>query len=304
MIELKLIFRDDINPWPLVLKEDGYNNVFKYFTFSGGEIHIELPTGIDKNYSDFLVSIDITAKITNSDSLMKLLMITDALRRKYVNPKINVTIPYFPYARQDKIVVEGEALSIKVFTDIINLQNYNTVTTFDLHSDVSKALINNLIERTQKDIFIEIQNQLKMDFSNMYLISPDVGASKKIYGIYEHYSNTSNSFKGVIQANKKRNDTGQIIETEVFFDNFNGEDVIIVDDIVDRGRTFTELAKVLKEKKCGKISLFVTHGIFASGLDVLFDNGIDEIITTDSFYTPNAEDNIKYNYKLKVIKII
>jgi len=274
MIKIKLLFKNGTSQ---IFTQDKYNNTFKFFKFSGGEIHIELPDEFYSEDSDFLESINIITKINDSDSLMQLLMITDALKRKFVNPKVNVTIPYFPYARQDKIVVDGEALSIKVFTDIINLQNYNTVTTFDLHSEVSKALTNNLNEISQKVIFTK--TQLNMNFSNMYLVSPDMGASKKIYSIYENYSYTDNTFKGVIQANKKRNNVGQIIETEVFFDKFEGEDVIIVDDICDGGRTFTELAKVLKNKGCGKIILFVTHGIFSKGFDVLFENCIDELYT-------------------------
>ena len=77
--------------------------------------------------------------------------------------------------------------------------------------------------------------------------------------------------------------TGNITKTTVLHDDFGGKDCVIVDDICDGGRTFIELAKVLKERGAGKIGLFVTHGIFSQGVGVLFDNGIDFIYTTDSF---------------------
>ena len=61
------------------------------------------------------------------------------------------------------------------------------------------------------------------------------------------------------------------------------KDVTIVDDISDGGRSFIELAAVLRKRNVGKIYLYVTHGIFSKGLDVLFEAGIDEVFTTNSF---------------------
>jgi ribose-phosphate pyrophosphokinase len=47
---------------------------------------------------------------------------------------------------------------------------------------------------------------------------------------------------------------------------------------------------VLKQRNVGKVYLYATHGIFSKGLDVLFDDGIDLIITTNSFYDDENED--------------
>jgi ribose-phosphate pyrophosphokinase len=71
---------------------------------------------------------------------MQLLLATDALRRAGFR-KISAWLPYFPAARQDRIMMPGEPLSVKVYAQIINAQGYERVMVFDPHSDVTPALL-------------------------------------------------------------------------------------------------------------------------------------------------------------------
>jgi ribose-phosphate pyrophosphokinase len=95
-----------------------------------------------------------------------------------------------------------------------------------------------------------------------YLVSPDAGSNKKIFDLAK-----SIGYDGeIIRCDKLRDiSTGKIIETIVYHDDLCGKDAIIVDDILDGGKTFIEIAKVLKQKNVGKIYLIVTHGIFSNG---------------------------------------
>ena len=87
---------------------------------------------------------------------------------------------------------------------------------------------------------------------------------------------------GVIHCEKIRNvKNGEILETIVHKEDLGGHDAIIVDDICVGGRTFIEIAKILKKRNCGKITLMVSHGIFSNGLEV-FRDLIDEIYTKDA----------------------
>ena len=76
--------------------------------------------------------------------------------------------------------------------------------------------------------------------------------------------------------------TGDITSTEIYCNNLHGKNVVIVDDLIDGGRTYIELAKVLKKKNAGRIDLIVTHGIFSKGLATLTAM-VDHIYTTNSF---------------------
>jgi ribose-phosphate pyrophosphokinase len=122
-----------------------------------------------------------------------------------------------------------------------------------------------------------------MKNNNFYLISPDAGSNKKIYDLAKSIGYTNE----IIRCDKLRDiPTGQIIETIVYKDDLDGKDAIIVDDICDGGKTFIELAKVLKQKNVGKIYLVVTHGIFSNGFE-----GLAEYIS--GIYTTNSVKDIQ-----------
>lgn len=96
------------------------------------------------------------------------------------------------------------------------------------------------------------------------LVSPDGGALKKIFKLATPMD------LDVVCAEKIRDTkTGKVVRTEVPRQDFEGRNVMIVDDICDGGRTFIELAKVLRQRNVGKVELYVTHGIFSNGMDEL-----------------------------------
>lgn len=113
------------------------DNVFQ----GGKEVN---PTIVD---TDKLQGNDllICASLQNSEDVMKLYMIVGALKpyRKKMG-KILLYMPYVPYARQDRICNEGEALAIKEFGELINFMNFDQVFVFDPHSDVTGAILNDV----------------------------------------------------------------------------------------------------------------------------------------------------------------
>lgn len=257
---------------------------FRQFTFPGGEEHIK----IDPEEQSLIQSADnmvIAGDTTSSSGLIQTILATDAVRS--INPKINITLfaPYFPYARQDRRMVFGEPLSIKVVANIINQQKYNVVEIFDPHSDVTPALINNVSVISNipfvNSAFHGIRSREKCEFNKMCLVSPDAGAEKKIYNVALRLNLNNDQ---VICCTKRRDvSNGRIMDSNVpeMYD-IRDKVCIIVDDIIDGGFTFTELAKKLKDRGAKKVYLVVSHGIFSKGVDVLREN-IDHVYTTDSF---------------------
>lgn len=229
----------------------------KSFTFSGGECHVSV-AGIEID-----PVTEIEAYLYNADDILRLIMTVDAVRQ--VNPEtaIDLIIPYFPYARQDRVCNPGEAFSAAVMADLINGLNCRAVAVFDPHSDIIVKRLNNCCVVHQSEL---VQGAVS-DFiarHNLVLVSPDKGASHKTDDVGQALGGVP-----VIHCSKVRNpQNGQITHSEVHGD-VAGRGLIILDDICDGGRTFTELAKVLKEKGAGKLYLYVTHGIFSHGLEVL-----------------------------------
>ena len=238
--------------------------------FPGGELNVKLPaSGIGLNV------VTLKGSITSSDSLIELALLVDAIRRVSFNPTISLILPYMPYARQDRVCNTGEALSIKVAADIINSLYLDEVITYDNHSDVATALLDNCTDVPIHKIqsLVDAIKESKYD----YIVSPDAGAVKKIQKLAQVVN------LPIIKADKVREvSTGEILATEIHTKDIENARVLIVDDICDGGRTFIELARVLRSSNVATVDLYVTHGIFSKGVQVLLDEGIENVITTTS----------------------
>ena len=241
---------------------------FQNFTFSGGEPHIKINPNIDVNQK-----ITITHRLNSFNDLGLLCIAVDALRRMDAK-NLELFIPYFPAARQDRVMIKGEALTVKVYADIINSLQLNKVSVFDAHSEVTPALLNNC-EAIPNHTFI--QKVIESIGKPVKLISPDGGALKKIYKVSEFLGGLE-----VVECSKSRDvKTGRLSGFKVYNDDLKGADCLIVDDICDGGGTFVGLAQELKNKNAGKLYLAVSHGISNKGFAVL--DCFEKIFTTNSF---------------------
>lgn len=244
-----------------------------HFTFKGGEEQVK----IDLKHAPKggIGFVDITARIKNSTDVMALAMLVDACSRLeglHNHAEFTLHLPYIPYARQDRVMNPGEALSIKVFANIVNSLGFDKVIVDDPHSDVSAALLNNVKIRGQ-DVLISEHHEIVAGADARYvtIVAPDAGARKKAQKVADRLR------LPLVEAGKVRDlKTNEITGTAVFGD-VDGRECVIVDDICDGGRTFIALAQALKEKGAKRVILYVTHGIFSFGKQIILDGGVDEI---------------------------
>jgi len=253
---------------------------YEHFFFGGGEQHIKL------NQQDVADSYSATIWLHygQDSEIWKLALIVDALRRSNINI-LHLNIPYFPAARQDRVCVAGEPLTVKVFADFINAMNFSKVTIFDPHSDVTAALLNNVkVVDNTKLVGATMGEMNALDGTGKtVLVSPDAGSNKKVANVAKYLNNISGQDICVVRADKLRNvATGQIIETTVYADDLTGKECYIIDDICSKGGTFCALAKVLKAKGASKVYLVVSHYEGTANVQTLKDSGIDLVFTTNS----------------------
>jgi len=271
----------------------GADKASKNFIFPGGELHLNTEEALA--HADYSESgeYDIRADLHSANDIMELLLFVNAIRAAKPRIKLHLLLPYLPYARQDRIANRGEPLSIKVMCDLINYCNFEEVEVWDCHSDVGLALLDNVVHVPVWDI---LDDFIPLHLPGSVLVSPDAGASKKTMKIAQKYN------LGILQASKVRDTkTGNITGTTVDFPHYEkvDKDFIVVDDICDGGRTFLELQKVLRPLTSGKLTLFVTHGIFSNGVK-LFDGLYDEVYTANPWPevpTKRVADNL---YKLNL----
>lgn len=241
---------------------------FQSFIFSGGEPHIKISANFDTTQT-----VRVTHRLNSFNDLGLFSLAIDALRRMGVK-NINAFIPYFPAARQDRVMIPGEPLSVKVYADIINGLHLDKIQVFDPHSEVTPALLNNCEVITNYDF---IQKVIKNIGSEVLLISPDGGALKKIYKVSEYLGGIE-----VIECSKSRDvKTGKLSGFKVYSEDLQGKDCLIVDDICDGGGTFIGIAEELKKKNAGNLYLAISHGIFNKGFESL--SVFKKIFTTNSF---------------------
>lgn len=239
------------------------------FLFKGGEPHVKIKT--DLSEGDEVI---ITHRINSFNDFGLLLLTIDALQRMGVD-MIRLFIPYFPAARQDRVMVPGEPLSVKVYADILNASGVYNITIFDAHSEVTAAVLNNCTVIPNHHFIDLVTQHLPGD---TLLVSPDGGALKKIYKVAEYLEG-----REVVECSKSRDvKTGKLLGFKVYADDLQKKDCLIVDDICDGGGTFIGLANELKNKNAGRLFLAVSHGIFSNGLEELSGH-FDKIFTTDSF---------------------
>jgi ribose-phosphate pyrophosphokinase len=276
---------------------------FKISKFPDGQQSITILEIQNREYW-FIENRVLIVSRFNSFGDLELIISANKALREIGSTKIELIAPYFLGGRSDRKFEAGTSNYLKtVICPIINLQNFDKVTIYDPHSDVLEACLNNFVKGDNVGLARFALREIG-GIENVVLVSPDAGALKKVY----HVAESLNIQDIVIAAKHRDIKTGQITHTEIpNIEKYNETSkFVIIDDICDGGRTFTELAKeIRKYNATSKIYLIVSHGIFSAGM-VLLNAAFDCIFTTNSIRPVNdAKFNLANDTsKLKVYEII
>lgn len=233
------------------------NKEVKYFKFPGGEISVNIFPAFNPRNDN----VTIKAFLSSSDDILALLLTVDAIRKVSHGAALELVIPYIPYARQDRVCNFGESFSLGVICELIKSMKFNSIITYDSHSDVFMNIIGDVkhficVELIKKSILDSFMKE-----KNIVLVCPDEGAKHRTFRCSLYYN------KKIIYCSKQRDlSAGTIIGLDIDYNgNEKNKNFLIVDDICDGGRTFIEISKQLKENGAKEIYLYVTHGIFSNG---------------------------------------
>lgn len=212
----------------------------KTINFMSGETHIN----IENNNSG-----DIYCDWRSDSDTMKILLFSEIIKRKGIILG-KLIIPYLPYCRQDRVINKDEPFSLEVFANLINSCRFQEVITNDVHSIVALELIKNL----KSNLMIQQISQISKDENVDFLVCPDAGAIDRCSHVNRFLS------LPIIYAKKIR-ESGKIISTECDLSNFDviNKNLMVSDDCIAGGKTFIELAKVIRKVKINKLILVVTH---------------------------------------------
>ncbi len=242
--------------------------------FADGEIFVEVQT-TPRNKSAFII------QSTNSpanDNLMELLLVIDALKRSSV-AEVNVIIPYFGYARQDRKVHGRQAISAKLVANMLTVAGADRIITFDIHSEQIVGFFDIPVDnlRAYGVIGREIQ---KLGITDAVIVSPDHGGVTRARSLAQLLD------VPLAVVDKRRTGHNEA-EAQFILGDVKDKNVIIFDDMVDTGGTVVTAVAKLKEEGAKDIYLAVSHAVLSKkdnieAVDKLRDSGITNIITTNS----------------------
>jgi len=240
---------------------------FKMITMPDGAPHCVLDEAHDY-YDEYDGCYNaIHASITSFNDIGELLALHNAC--KYNHIQINALNIFYIPCRQDRRE-ENTSFTVKIYADIINSLNIPLINLYHPHSSVMPALLNNCEVIDMGWLYAQAIGDYNIDA----LIIPDAGASK--------LGDLLNIRK--FQCLKHRNPSdGRLTEIKLGFDKkeLEGLRLMIIDDIIDGGATFINIAKELGIPK-DNLFLCATHGIFSKGYTELAKY-FSKIITTNSF---------------------
>lgn len=172
-------------------------------------------------------------------------------------PYHQLILPYIPNARQDRVKSNEDVFTLKYFCEMINSLNFNEVIVLDAHSNVSLALLDNVVQIDVMDYIDEAIQDIYScnggaNANPLVTFFPDEGAMKR-------YADTV-GLRYAFGIKRRNWETGKIEGLDIQNkEAVVGKDVLIIDDICSYGGTFYHSAKALKEAGAANIYLYVSH---------------------------------------------
>lgn len=254
----------------------------EHIRFDDGECSVRI---LDSIRSKDVYLIQSLAAPVN-DNLMEMLIIIDALKRASAN-RISVIIPYLAYARQDKSEVGREPISAKLVANLISTAGANRVLTIEPHTPQLTAFFDIHVDGLSgAKVFVDYANK-SVDLSNAIIVSPDIGGVERA----RFYSMRLGKLP-IAVINKKR-DKPNFVSEMFLVGDVRGKHAIIIDDIVDTGRTLIKASDLLLSQGALDVSAFVAHPILSlDACERIEKSSLKKLLVTDSLSRNNLTSKI------------
>ncbi|MDN2453908.1 ribose-phosphate diphosphokinase [Lactobacillus sp. UCMA15818] len=246
--------------------------------FSDGEIRINIEESIR---GDEVFIIQSTSAPVN-DNLMELLIMIDALKRASASV-INVVIPYYGYARQDRKARPREPITAKLVADMLVKAGATRVVALDLHAAQIQGFFDIPVDHLMgapllADYFLT--NGLEKD---AVVVSPDHGGVSRARKLAEF-------LKAPIAIIDKRRPRANVAEIMNIIGSVDGKKCILIDDMIDTAGTITLAAQALKDAGATEVYACATHPVLSGpAIERIENSPIKKLVVTDSIKLPEEK---------------
>lgn len=246
--------------------------------FSDGEIQINIEESVR---GDNVYIIQSTSAPVN-DNLMELLILVDALRRAS-SRTINVVIPYYGYARQDRKARSREPITAKLVANMLQNSGVSRVLALDLHAAQIQGFFDIPVDHLMgapllADYFI--QNGIAED---AVVVSPDHGGVTRARALAEF-------LKSPIAIIDKRRPKANVAQIMNIIGDVKGKKCIMLDDMIDTAGTITLGAQALMDAGAAEVYVSCTHAVLSGpAIERLENSPIKQVVVTDSIQLPKEK---------------
>lgn len=248
--------------------------------FSDGELWVKYDENI--RGADLYI---IQSTMPPSDNLMELLMLIDAAKRASAR-RITAVIPYFGYARQDRKDQPRVAITSKLVANLITEAGADRVMSMDLHAPQLQGFFDIPFDHLYaSNVFVKHFQGEKL--KNIAIASPDVGGSK----MARAYAKRFNADLIIID---KRRPAPNVAEVMNIIGDPEGHTIVLVDDMIDTGGTFTNAAKALVDAGAKAVYGAVTHPVLSGqAVQRLENSPLEYLLVTDTIPLKQPSPKIK-----------
>jgi ribose-phosphate pyrophosphokinase len=249
--------------------------------FSDGEIRVQINESVREKRVFIIQSLCNPA----NDHIMETLLLADAAKRASAK-EVNLVLPYYAYARQDRKDQPRVPISAKVLANLIESVGADRVIAVDLHAEQIQGFFNIPVEHiTAIPLFAEyLRNQ---NLQDLVIVSPDAGGAKRA-------SKLAKKLGAEIAIIYKMRPRPNAVEVFDVIGNVEGKNCVIVDDIVDTAGTLVAAADMLLSKGAKSVRACITHGVLSGpAVERINNSKLSELVITDTIPTDDKDIKVK-----------
>ncbi len=268
--------------------------------------HLNIPLGATRvvRFSDGEITVYIEESVRGADvfivqplsspaneNIMELLIMIDGMKRASAKA-INLVIPYYGYARQDRKTKARDPITAKLIADLLTAAGAHRVVTMDLHAGQIQGFFNIPVDHLM-GIPILAKYFKQKDLDHTVVVSPDMGGVTRARDLAE-------KLQLPIAIIDKRRPEPNVSEVMNIIGKVKGKKVIIIDDIIDTAGTIVQGSKALLEHGAVEVSACCIHPVLSGpALERLQESPVKELVVTDTIAIPQG----KNAEKIKVLSV-
>ncbi len=251
-----------------------------YKQFSDGEMSPYLSESV-RGHDVFIVQ----STFPPADNFMELMLMIDAAKRASAE-NVNVVIPYFGYARQDRKDKPRVAIAAKLIANLISAAGADRIMTCDLHADQIQGFFDIPLDHLDGN-YVFVPYLKSLNLKNIMFASPDVGGIKRARSFAKFFD------AELAVCDKYRKEANKI-ESMRLIGEVEGKDVVLIDDLVDTAGTICKAATLLREKGANSVRAVCTHPVMSGAAYENIENSmLEELVVTDTIPLKKSISKVK-----------